>query len=105
MRGEINQLNKIVVSTSLGFSWAPPFIWYSSSNNLLVRILTLHSILSLAASVCVFMMLLIIIDEWKKVLEFHCMKICRLYADNAIISNNGIVCLIFNCLIHKRNCM
>ena len=89
MKGEINQLNKIVVSTSRSFSWVSMSLRYSSSNNHLVRIHSL-SILSLAVSVCVVMMLMII-NDWK----IDCMKY-RIFADDMISSNgSSILLLIF----------
>ena len=65
MKGEINQLNKIAVSTSQTIGWGSSSLWYSiSNNNVLV---TFHSILRiLSHTVRIFLlMLLLIIDDCK----------------------------------------
>lgn len=85
MRGEINQLNKIVVSNSQSFFWVSSTLRYSSSNNLLVRIHSLIRILSLAVSICVIMMFMIIDDA-----KIDCTK-CRIFADDVISNHSSIL--------------
>lgn len=72
MKGEVMQLNKIVVSTSHSFIWSTSFLWYSKSNNRLVRILvTLLSVLLFEVSV---FNVLMFIDKLI-VLTFFCMNL------------------------------
>lgn len=69
------QLNKIVVSNSPHFKWPTPFLWYSKSNNLLVRILVtpLLSIMLFEASVfnvLIFIINLMVLDFMR--MNFFC---------------------------------
>ena len=96
MKGEVIQLNKIVVSTSQSFSWATPLLWYSKSNNLLVRIVvTLLGILLFEVSVCDVMMF---INDWI-VLDFCCMKCFSNNSSPLIIA--FIACFLFCICLHE----
>ena len=58
------QLNKIVVSSPQNFCWASPLLWYwySSSNNLLVRILVIRILLFEVSSCDVLIFISIMLE-------------------------------------------
>jgi len=91
MKGEVMQLNKIVVSPSQSFYWASPLLWYSRSNNHLVRILVIRVLLFEVRSCDV----LIFIDSIT--LDFFGMKCISFLIKNTLIIHVFGTLQIFNC--------